>query len=215
MNRDEAMASLKKTINILLGKTEEAEVKLTDVKTKDGKTISSPADKLDIGVEVYTVDDQGNQIPAEDGEYVLEDGTNVTILGGVVTEIEAASEEAVEDAELSDEDKKKAEDDAKAKEEADKKKKEEDAAADSSGKVDENPDTEARISKLEKEVADLIAMIQSVSQNSQTLQSKVEEFASQPGAEAIKNKKVIERQLTAEELRVQRFLNVKNSLPKN
>jgi len=196
MNRDEAMNALRKSINILLGKQEEVkEVKLTDVQTKDGKILSTETETVEIGSVLYGVDDEGNKIPVEDGSYELEDGKTIQVKESIVTEIAEASEE-VEDVEEVTEDMS----DETVVEEVTK---------------EEGDDSETRLSKLEADVAELMSMLQSMSENSQKLSTKVEEFASQPASEPIKNKIVKERQLSAEELRTQRFLNIKNNLIKN
>lgn len=189
MNRDEAMNALRKSINILLGKQEVKETKLMDVQTKDGKTLTTPAEKLEIGAVLYGIDENGEQIPAVDGSYELEDGTTIELKDGIVTEIADALEESTEE-EMAEEPKA---------EEAPK----------------EDGDTESRISKLESEVAELMSMLKTMSDNSQELSTKVEKFASQPAGDAIKNKIVKEKQLSAEELRTQRFLTIKNNLNKN
>ena len=199
MNRDEAMNVLRKSINILLGKQKDVEIKLMDVQTKDGKTLSTPSDKLEIGAVLYSIDDQGNQIPVEDGSYELEDGSTIEIKESVITEIANSMEESKED-ELADEAKPEAEDKSK------------EAPKDEAPK---DGDTESRISKLESEVAELMSMLQSMTENSTELTSKVEEFASQPAGNAIKNKVVIEKQLSPDELRTQRFMSIKNSLKNN
>ena len=196
MNRDEAMNALRKSINILLGKQEEVkEVKLTDVQTKDGKTLSTETEVLEIGSVLYGVDDQGNQIPVEDGSYELEDGKTIEVKDSIVTEIAEASEE-VDEVEVEEE--------------------MSEAPVEEEVKIEEEgSDTESRISKLETDLAELMSMMQSMSENSVKLTSKVEEFASQPASEPIKSKVVIEKQLSAEELRTQRFLTIKNNLIKN
>jgi len=195
MNRDEAMNALRKSINILLGKQEEVkEVKLTDVQTKDGKTLSTETEVLEIGSVLYGVDDQGNQIPVEDGSYELEDGKTIEVKDSIVTEIAEASEE-VDEVEVEEE--------------------MSEAPVEEEVKVEEGSDTESRISKLEADLAELMSMMQSMSENSVKLTSKVEEFASQPASEPIKSKVVIEKQLSPEELRTQRFLTIKNNLIKN
>lgn len=62
-------------------KTKET-IKLMDVKTLDGKTIS--VDKLEVG-GVCTIDGA----PLADGEYVLEDNSTLVVVGGIITEIKA------------------------------------------------------------------------------------------------------------------------------
>ena len=61
--------------------------KFKDAKLKDGVTIISyEADKLDIGVAVMAVTEQG-KLPLPDGDYELEDGTKFNVATGVVTAV--------------------------------------------------------------------------------------------------------------------------------
>lgn len=61
--------------------------KFVDAKLNDGVTIIRyDAEKLDIGVAVMAVTEQG-AIAIPDGDYTLEDGTMFTITGGVVSAV--------------------------------------------------------------------------------------------------------------------------------
>lgn len=64
-----------------------AEVKLMDAKLADGSTISTPSEEWAVGVEVVSVDAEGNSTPVADGEYILESGESIVVAGGVVSEI--------------------------------------------------------------------------------------------------------------------------------
>lgn len=75
--------------------SEEASQPITlsvSAKTVDGVEIGTPADAWGEGVEVYINSEEG-PVPATDGEYTLEDGTIVSIAGGLVTAITAPTEE--------------------------------------------------------------------------------------------------------------------------
>lgn len=61
-------------------------------KTTEGIEIGSPADAWGEGVEVYINGTEG-PTPATDGDYILEDGTIVSVAGGLVTAITAPTEE--------------------------------------------------------------------------------------------------------------------------
>lgn len=54
-------------------------------------------EKLEVGVEIFVKDTEGNQLPATDGEYTLEDGTKISVKDGKIESIEAI--EPVVDAE--------------------------------------------------------------------------------------------------------------------
>lgn len=74
----------------------ETELKFTDAKLKDGTIVSWDGDNLEAGVPLFVIDESGQRLPAPDMEYVLEDGTAITVMNGVVSEIKpnaAPSEE--------------------------------------------------------------------------------------------------------------------------
>ena len=61
---------------------------------KDGSKIDLSG--LEVGADAMLVDASGNSVAAPDGEYVLADGTNVTVVSGKVSELESAKAEAQE-----------------------------------------------------------------------------------------------------------------------
>ena len=69
------------------------EVKLTDVPLKDGSVLQ--VDKMEVGGMASLVSADG-VVPAPDAEYVAEDGTVITVMGGLIAEIATATEEAPE-----------------------------------------------------------------------------------------------------------------------
>ena len=70
-----------------------AEVKLEDVMLKDGTVLQ--VEKMEVGAMANTVTPDG-VMPAADGEYVAEDGTVITVMGGMIAEIASPIEEAPE-----------------------------------------------------------------------------------------------------------------------
>lgn len=70
-----------------------AEVKLEDVMLKDGTVLQ--VEKMEVGAMANMVTPDG-VMPAADGEYVAEDGTVITVMGGLIAEIATAAEEAPE-----------------------------------------------------------------------------------------------------------------------
>lgn len=52
---------------------------------------------IEVGVEVYVVDENGDKQPIEDGDYVLEDGRTVVVKDSKVEEIKEKAEEVVEE----------------------------------------------------------------------------------------------------------------------
>lgn len=65
----------------------ETPIALAQVKTKDGAMISYEGEKLDVGVAVKMVGADGISSDITDGEYELEDGSKVTVKGGLVESI--------------------------------------------------------------------------------------------------------------------------------
>ena len=53
--------------------------------------------EIEVGTEVYLVDENGDRQPIEDGDYVLEDGRTVVVKDSKVEEIKEKAEEAVEE----------------------------------------------------------------------------------------------------------------------
>lgn len=67
-------------------------------KTKDDTyTLGTEADAFAEGVDVYTIAEDGTQAPTEDGDYVMADGSTITVAGGKITKIMpmAAADEAI------------------------------------------------------------------------------------------------------------------------
>ena len=56
----------------------------------DGTKIYSTADEWVVGVDIYTMDAEGNPVPVPAGQYLLEDGVTKVYVGeeGTITEIE-------------------------------------------------------------------------------------------------------------------------------
>lgn len=76
-------------------------VSLGEVST-DKAVIIFDGDELEAGMEVHTIDEEGNEVALEDGEYRTEDEKVIVIEGGKVVEIrddeaEVANDEPVED----------------------------------------------------------------------------------------------------------------------
>ena len=82
------MTKLKDRIKSLL-------MQFATVKTDKGDLVYN-TESLEVGSEVYTEDASGENVPAADGEYILEDGRAVEVEGGKVTEIKEKEEAPVE-----------------------------------------------------------------------------------------------------------------------
>lgn len=66
-----------------------------DAKLVDGTIIRY--ESLEVGLPLMVIDEAGNELPAPDGEHELEDGTMLTVEGGIITEVATKSEEAPEE----------------------------------------------------------------------------------------------------------------------
>lgn len=86
------MSKLKEKIKALL-------MQYAAVSTDKGNLIYN-TDMLEVGSEVFVEDENGENVPAADGEYILEDGRTVEVEGGKVTEIKAKEEETPAEPEM-------------------------------------------------------------------------------------------------------------------
>lgn len=106
MNIQERVAALFNKYSAMLA--EEAPVSLATAVLQGGQEIQTAAEEWAIGVDVFVVNDEGEQIPLPDGEYTLEDGTEFTVVDGKVDTWampeEAPAEEAKKDEEKMSED---------------------------------------------------------------------------------------------------------------
>lgn len=66
-----------------------------DVKTADGVVLRVDGAKPEVGGKCMLVDANGAN-PAPDATYTLEDGTSITVMGGVISEVSTSTEEAVD-----------------------------------------------------------------------------------------------------------------------
>lgn len=100
MELKDAMLKLKEKVDLFFGAevtpTENVEVKFKDMKLQDGTTIISiDGEELAIGVPVYVMTPEG-RLPAPNGELVLEDGTMLKVIEGLVAEVGTPEAEALE-----------------------------------------------------------------------------------------------------------------------
>ena len=83
------VAELKaKLAKAMLGKVECAATKT------DKAVLVHDAEELEVGIEVFVEDEEGNRTPAEDGIYTMEDGKRIKVTEGKVEEILEPEEEA-------------------------------------------------------------------------------------------------------------------------
>jgi hypothetical protein len=82
---------------------EKQEVKMAEATLDSGQVIATDAENWAVGVPVFVVNEEGEQIPLPDGEYKLEDGTVFTVAEGLVAEWEMPAEAPAAEEELSQE----------------------------------------------------------------------------------------------------------------
>ena len=82
------MSKLKDRIKSLL-------MQFATVKTDKGDLVYN-TESLEVGSEVYTEDESGENVPAADGEYILEDGRTIVVVESKVTEIKEKEEAPAE-----------------------------------------------------------------------------------------------------------------------
>jgi hypothetical protein len=83
-----------------LNLTKETEVKLGSVNTADGSIkINFEGDTVMANLPVTMTAPDGTELPVPDGEYELEGGMKISVLGGVVAEVSTAQEEAKDEEE--------------------------------------------------------------------------------------------------------------------
>lgn len=71
-------------------------IQLSEVVT-DKATLIYDANTLEVGVEVFVMGDTEEPVPAEDGEYITEEGVTIVVKEGKVSEIIEKEEEVVEE----------------------------------------------------------------------------------------------------------------------
>lgn len=78
----DGVKKLKAELSALIG----GEVKCAAVKT-DKAVLVHDAEELEVGIDVFVEDEEGNRTPAPDGEYVTEERIKIVVADGKVKEI--------------------------------------------------------------------------------------------------------------------------------
>ena len=185
MNKNEAINNIKETLKRLMKFDTNATLqKFEDLTTKDGTILNiEDGTELAPGVAVFKVDDQGNQTPCEDGTYELEDGRTVVVTAGVVESVsdavapeDGAAESPVSDANVQPA----AMADAVAAPEV------ESPAEDAGEPAGEADDLATRVDAIESQIAQILEILQGMSNMNEQTMAKVQEFAASPAEESIK-----------------------------
>jgi len=103
MTLKERISDLFEKYSVELEVETKEEVKFATATLDSGQEIQTDAEAFAVGVSVFVVNDEGEQIPLPDGDYTLADGSMLVVAEGAVSEVreaEAAPEvEAEEDKE--------------------------------------------------------------------------------------------------------------------
>lgn len=68
---------------------------LSEVSTNQGMLVSEG--EIEVGTEVFVYDEEGNAIPAPEGEYIVDGGEmTIVVVDGIVSEIRIKEEEPIE-----------------------------------------------------------------------------------------------------------------------
>jgi hypothetical protein len=181
MNKDNEVKKnslLTKAIELFTKKPSLAKlISCTQVTTTDGLQICYDDDEITPGeTKVYSMDDQGNQIPVEDDTYTLQDGSSIVVAGGVITEMtgspEASDGEQSPDEEADDVNASAKTDAAPA----------ENSAPESAANSTADVDVESRVQQLEKTVQQILTLLESMQKDQSVAMMKVKTQLSKLGA---------------------------------
>jgi len=90
MNKNDLITKIKTQLKKMIT-NKFAEVKAGDL------MITSQDEVLVVGSEVFTLDQDGNNVPLADGEYILDSGIKIEVVGGKIAEMAQAAEESQQD----------------------------------------------------------------------------------------------------------------------
>lgn len=208
MNKEQAIKNIKDTLKSLMKfESDIVENKFAEVVTNDGQKLSFNGTDLATDVEIFNVDENGNQTPLEDGTYILQDGRTIVVTSGKVSEISEAvvvedgGETPVEDANVQMD---------MVPGEGMEPVVQTEVGVEQPEEEEVNP-LEIRISELEAKVVKCMEMLSALTNVSEEMSQKFEEFSNQPAAEVV-NVKKFERELTKEELRIERLRQMSKSI---
>jgi len=97
MTLKERISDLFEKYSVELEVETKEEVKFATATLDSGQEIQTDAEAFAVGVSVFVVNDEGEQIPLPDGDYTLADGSMLVVAEGAVVEVnEATTEPEVE-----------------------------------------------------------------------------------------------------------------------
>ena len=86
--------SVDESAEVTKEETAEALKFMVETALEDGTIVFTPAESWDLGVEIYTKDADGNPVALVDGEYIVADGTVLSVVEGKVSAITPPAPEA-------------------------------------------------------------------------------------------------------------------------
>ena len=147
-----------------------------DVETADGNKYTINAADAVVGADIYSIDGNGVQTPVADGEYVLTDGRTIVVASGKITEVKGNA-----DAKSGDQ---------TPVEPAPVDMSEDTNSAPTQDQAQPSTDLEARVNSLEEQLAQILDMLDGLTNNSAEMMSKVNKLSAAPSTEGIVAKKV-------------------------
>ena len=99
MTLKERISEIFDKYSVQLEVEEKTEVKFATATLESGQEIQTDAESFAVGVSVFVVNDEGEQIPLPDGDYTLSDGSMLVVSEGAIVEVNEASEEPAVEAE--------------------------------------------------------------------------------------------------------------------
>lgn len=193
MNKVDAIKQIRLNLKKLLSFT--SEDKFGSFTLMDGTNITISSNDIEIGTEVYQLDDQGNQTPLDNGDYVLQDGRTFTVTDNKITDISGPEEDGTDvdsgDGETDSVETSKQKLDANGLPEGHTGEQKEGDKPE----VDDQKegDMSSRLEDLEKQVAELMNIINKMgdSQNdlNEQMMGKLKKFGSEPATKSIKSAK--------------------------
>lgn len=85
--------SVDESAEVTKEETAEALKFMVETALEDGTIVFTPAESWDLGVEIYTKDADGNPVAVADGDYIVADGTVLSVLEGKVSAITPKEDE--------------------------------------------------------------------------------------------------------------------------
>lgn len=85
--------SVDESAEVTKEETAEALKFMVETALEDGTIVFTPAESWDLGVEIYTKDADGNPVAVADGDYIVADGTVISVLEGKVSAITPKEDE--------------------------------------------------------------------------------------------------------------------------